>query len=338
MIRFHENYSLKEYNTFHIEAAARYFFEFTEPEDLLVFLRSNQTWKGMPLLVIGEGSNILLTDNFEGLVLRPNIPGIKEIKEDRRHIRIEAGAGEIWDDLVKYTVDRQLGGIENLSLIPGTVGAAPVQNIGAFGQEVSDVIASVKGIDLEKHELLELPADSCSFGYRDSCFKKNLKNRFIITSVLFRMEKFPEYRLEYGQLEKEVKATGEVTLQNIRDTIIRIRTDRLPDLALQGSAGSFFKNPVVDPVTATRILAKHKDAPIYPSEDGRTKLAAGWLIEKAGWKGYREGDAAVHEKQALVLVNRGHATGKEILELSEKIRQSVWNMFGVQLEPEVNII
>lgn len=338
MIRFFENHSLKPYNTFGVDAGAKYFFEFTELADLEVFLGSNRSWKEEKLLVLGAGSNILFLDDFDGLVIRPNVPGIKTVHEDSHHEWLEAGAGETWDELVQYAVAYGLGGIENLSLIPGTVGAAPVQNIGAYGQEVCNVVEKVNGYDLEKGEAVSFSADECRFGYRNSIFKSYLKNRFIITSVVFKLDKFPEYRLGYGQLKEKVEEKGEVDLHSIRESVIGIRTSKLPDVTELGNAGSFFKNPVVDAEVAEKLQSQFEKVPVYPGGEGKIKLAAGWLIDRAGWKGYREGDAGVHHKQALVLVNHGNATGKEIFDLSEKIKQSVFEKFGIELEREVNCV
>jgi UDP-N-acetylmuramate dehydrogenase len=338
MIRFFENYSLRPYNTFDIEAKAKYFFEFTEIEDFKAFLQSNTIWEKEKLLVIGEGSNILFLDDFDGLVVHPNIPGVYVINEDRQNIWLEVGSGEIWDDFVKYCVDAQLGGVENLSLIPGTVGAAPVQNIGAYGQEVSEVIEKVKGYDLDKNEAVEFSNQECRFTYRDSIFKRELKNRFVITSVVFKLDKFPEFRLDYSNLEAKVTEKGAVSLENIKKAVDEIRSAKLPDIKELGSAGSFFKNPLVEIAEAERIEKHFGEIPVYLAGEGKVKIAAGWLVEKAGWKGFREGDVGVHEKQALVLVNYGQATGKQIFELSEKIKQSVLDKFGIELEREVNCI
>ena len=338
MIRFSENYSLKPHNTFNIEAKAKYFFEFTEIEDLKVFLQSNQTWKEEKLLIIGEGSNVLFLDDFDGLVIHPNIPGLYPIKEDRNHIWIQVGAGEIWDEFVKYCVDSQLGGVENLSLIPGTVGAAPVQNIGAYGQEVKNVIESVKAFDLSEGKEVEFSNEECHFSYRSSIFKRELKNRIIITSIIFKLNKFPEFRLDYSKLEEKVNERGEVNLENIKQAVIEIRSSKLPGVKELGSAGSFFKNPEVSIETAEKLEAQFGEMPVYQSVPGKVKLAAGWLVENAGWKGYREGDVGVHDKQALVLVNYGEARGKEIFALAERIRLSVLEKFGIALEREVNCI
>jgi len=338
MIRFFENYPLKPYNTFGIEAVASKFFEFTEPDDLNIFLHSHPEWKDDKRLIIGEGSNILFLNDFDGLVIHPNVPGIFKVGEDRQNVWLEAGAGEVWDEFVKYCVDMQLGGVENLSLIPGKVGAAPVQNIGAYGQEVGNVIETVKGFDFTDLKMVEYPVHECGFTYRNSIFKSQLKSRFIITSVVFRLSKFPEFRLDYRQLEQKVNEKGGVNLENIKQAVNEIRSAKLPDVKELGSAGSFFKNPEVTKEFAEKMEARFGEIPVYQAAEGMVKLAAGWLVEKAGWKGFRAGDAGVHDKQALVLVNYGKATGKEIFDLSEKIRLSVLEKFGIDLEREVNCV
>ncbi|GAB1451969.1 UDP-N-acetylmuramate dehydrogenase [Draconibacterium sp.] len=338
MIRFSENYSLKQLNTFGIEAQAKYFFEFTDVDDLSLFLNSNESIKDEKILIVGEGSNILFLNDFDGLVIHPNLPGIQIVKEDRQNIWVEVGAGEVWDEFVQYAVDYQFGGIENLSLIPGSVGAAPVQNIGAYGQEVGNVVEKVKGFDLKTNMLVEFSTEQCEFAYRNSIFKSGLKNSFIITSVVFKLEKFPEFVLNYGQVEEKAKSKGEINLHTIRDSVIEIRQSKLPDVKDLGNAGSFFKNPEVNVEVAEKLKAEYENLPVYPTKIGKAKLAAGWLIEKSGWKGIREGDVGVHEKQALVLVNYGNSTGKQIYDFSEKIKQSVLEKFGVELEREVNCV
>lgn len=338
MIRFFENHSLKNYNTFGIDAKAKFFFEFTEPQDLEEFLTANKSWREEQMLIIGEGSNVLFLNDFDGLVIHPKVPGMTTVYEDRQNEWIEVGAGEVWDEFVQFAVDCQLGGVENLSLIPGMVGAAPVQNIGAYGQEVCNVVEKVKGYDLEKGKPAEYSADECKFAYRNSIFKRYLKNKFIITSVIFKLDKFPLFNLNYGDLQDKVNAKGEVNLRNIRKSVIEIREAKLPDVEKLGNAGSFFKNPVVDETFWKNLKKSYPDIPVYQVGQGKVKLAAGWLIEKAGWKGKREGDAGVHEKQALVLVNHGNASGKDIFDFSEKIKQSVHKKFGVELEREVNSI
>lgn len=338
MIRFSENQSLKQLNTFGVDARAKFFFEFTELEDLTVFLNANSTWKEEPVLIVGEGSNLLFTDNFDGLVIHPHLPGMGMVKEDRQNVWVEVGAGVNWDEFVQFAVENQLGGVENLSLIPGTAGAAPVQNIGAYGQEVSTTVETVKGYDLNLNQPVEYKAQDCDFGYRNSVFKSRLKNTFIITSVVFRLEKFPEFVLNYGALEETVKARGKVNLQQIRRAVIDIRQSKLPDVLELPNAGSFFKNPVVEADKANTLKAQYPELPVFEAPGGFAKIAAAWLIEKAGWKGYRKGDVGVHTRQALVLVNYGHASGKDIFRLSEEIKQSVQQQFGVELEREVNCV
>ena len=338
MIRAYSNFKLQKHHTFGTEAFAKYYFEFTETDDLKGFLAGNKEWKESRILILGEGSNLLFTGDFEGLVINPNIPGIKIVYEDRNNIWLEVGAGVAWDQLVEYAVFNQWGGIENLSLIPGKVGAAAVQNIGAYGMEIQNRIESVTGIDLETQTEYSIEAADCQFAYRDSIFKNLLKDRFIITSVVFKLDKFPEFILNYGDLKTETEKLGAVNLRNIRKAVIGIRESKLPDPEVYGNAGSFFKNPVIESRLAEQLLATYTNMPHYPAPEGKIKLAAGWLIEQCGWKGFRRGDAGVHEKQALVLINYGNATGKEIYDLSEEIKQSVLEKFGVELEREVNVI
>ncbi len=338
MIRFLENYSLQPHNTFGVAAKAKYFFEFTELEDLDVFMQSEQTSQAGKVLLLGGGSNILFLNDFDGLVIHPNIPGVEVVHEDRQYVWLEAGAGENWDEFVRYCVDYQFGGIENLAFIPGTVGAAPVQNIGAYGQEVAGVVEKVKGYDLHRRELVEYSNNECRFSYRNSIFKNKLKERFVILSVVFKLDKFPQFQLDYKKLGQQVADYGEINLQNIRRAVTEIRRAKLPAVNEIGSAGSFFKNPVVDVARVQIIESEFTDVPVFKIDEKRVKLAAGWLIEKAGWKGYRKGNLGVHEKQALVIVNYGNVTGQEIYDLSEKIKQSVLAKFGVELEREVNCV
>jgi len=335
MIRSYTNYPLRKLHTFGTEATAKYYFECTESEDLAGFLATNNDWPNLQLLILGSGSNLLFVDDFPGLIINPNIPGIKIVHEDRNNIWLETGAGVVWDDLVEYAVFNRWGGIENLSNIPGKVGAAAVQNIGAYGMEIQSQIESVTGFNLETQTEQTLESTDCQFAYRDSIFKNQLKNRFIITNVVFKLDKFPEFILNYGDLKAETEKLGTINLRNIRKAVIGIRESKLPDPKILGNAGSFFKNPILDSTQAEQLLATYPNMPIYPVSGEKTKLAAGWLIEQCGWKGFRRGDAGVHEKQALVLVNYGNATGKEIYELSEEIRHSVQEKFGVEMEREV---
>ncbi len=338
MIRSFSNYPLRQNHTFGTDAFARHYFEFTETDDLKGFLETTTEWRDMPILIVGEGSNLLFVNDFSGLVLNPNIPGIKAVHEDRNNVWLEVGAGVHWDELVEYAVFYGWGGIENLSLIPGKVGAAAVQNIGAYGMEIQHRIESVSGFDLETLSEYTIDAKDCEYAYRDSIFKNRLKERLIVTSVVFKLDKFPEFILNYGDLKAETEKLGNINLRNIRKAVIAIRESKLPDPKVFGNAGSFFKNPIVESSLAEQLLAENPKMPHYPTSEGKTKLAAGWLIEQCGWKGFRRGDAGVHEKQALVLVNYGNATGKEIYDLSEEICQSVQAKFGVELEREVNVI
>jgi UDP-N-acetylmuramate dehydrogenase len=337
MVHYKENLNLKLYNSFGIEVIAKSFFEFTEKDDLNEFLSNNKLPEKR--LILGGGSNLLFISDFDGLIIYPNIPGIGLVNEDRNHIYIEAGAGEKWDDLVSFTVKHDLGGLENLSNIPGRVGASTIQNIGAYGMEAKDHIFLVKGIDLSNGKDILFSNENCRFGYRDSIFKNELKGQIVVTSVVFKLEKFPEFSLDYGSLKTEVEKLGSISLSTIRQAVINIRGSKLPDPVKIGNAGSFFKNPVVTRDFADRLRVQYSHLPVYETiQQDMVKLAAGWLIDQCGWKGHREGDAGVHKDQALVLVNYGNATGKEIFQLAEKIRKSVFDKFGVKLEPEVNVI
>lgn len=338
MIRIIENHSLIDHNTFRIRAIARQFVEFTTAKDLFQYLKTYDYKSFNRFLFLGGGSNILFLDHYDGLVLHPNIKGIEKTGEDNDFVYLETGAGVLWDHFVDYCVGKGWGGIENLSLIPGNTGTSPVQNIGAYGQEVATSVVSVTGYDFGTGFYKEIPAAECRFGYRDSIFKKELKGRFLILSVRFKLSKNPLFNLTYGNLNEIVAKTGSASLSSIRQAVIAIRSSKLPDPAILGNAGSFFKNPVVSNGFYQSLKNEYTEIPGYPDGIGFTKLAAGWLIEKCGWKGYREGNAGVHVKQALVLINYGDATGKQIFSLSEKIRESVFQKFGVMLEREINCI
>jgi UDP-N-acetylmuramate dehydrogenase len=331
-----ENFPLRQYNTMGINVNARYFATARTIEELKGILDNHRDY--FPFYIIGGGSNILFTKDYNGLILQPAIKGIKVLEENREEMVIEAGAGEDWDEFVQWTVDRGLGGIENLSYIPGSVGSSPIQNIGAYGAEVRDVIDRVNYLDLKSFDTISLPNRDCSFGYRDSIFKNQLKNRVIITSVVFRLQRFPVFNTSYGNLQAECEKHGSISLEKVRKAVIEIRKSKLPDPAELGNAGSFFKNPVVESGIAENIRVEFNEMPSFPVNENFTKIPAGWLIEQCGWKGKRKGNAGVHEKQALVLVNYGNATGTEILDLAENIRQSVFSKFKIQLESEVNII
>lgn len=331
--------SLLPYNTFGMEAFAGYYSELVS-EDALLSLNGNPIYQEHGLLVLGGGSNILLTRDVPQWVLRNKITGIELVKEDDAHVWLKAGAGEVWHHFVQYCVQRGYAGVENLSLIPGTVGAAPIQNIGAYGVEVKDVLEQVRFFDLEGKAFREFSREDCRFGYRDSIFKQELKGKAVITSVLFRLNKEPVFHTSYGNIRQELEAMGvtKLSIQSISEAVIRIRTSKLPDPEKIGNAGSFFKNPEVPNSIYQQLKQQYPTIPGYPLEQDHTKIPAGWLIEQCGWKGFREDDYGVHKDQALVLVNYGKAKGADIAALSGKIIDSVAIRFGIQLEREVQII
>ena len=335
-MKINYNFSLKSYNTFSIEAIANGFAEFRTPEELEELIKAagkNQ------LLVLGGGSNILLLKNFKGYVLKNGVNGIDIIKEDEHHVYVKAGAGENWHNFVNFCIDRDLAGVENLSLIPGNVGASPMQNIGAYGVELKEVFHDLEAYHFKTKKIVTFTHADCQFGYRDSVFKNKYKGDYIILNVTFRLNKVPHYNTSYGAIEEELNRMGKgVSIQTISQAVINIRTSKLPDPAKIGNAGSFFKNPAIPVKQFDQMLKDHHDVPGYPQGNSMVKIAAGWLIEQCGWKGYRKGDAGVHDKQSLVLVNYGNATGKEIYNLSEDIRKSVLKNFKIDLEREVNII
>src|SRR5450631_1348171 len=331
-----KNISLLAFNSFHLEANAAEFVSVQSMDDLQYVLGRPEN---NPLLILGGGSNLLLTGNIDGLVLKIEINGIHEVKEDESHVYVCVGAGEGWHGFVEYTMKRNWGGLENLSLIPGNVGAAPIQNIGAYGVEFKDSFYELEAYDRIEKKVFAFGVNDCRFGYRDSIFKSEEKGRYIILNVTFILRKTPVLHTSYGTIRDELEKMGvqSPTIQDISKAVITIRRSKLPDPADIGNAGSFFKNPVVDQAKFLLLSVKYPDMPAYPHEEQSVKLAAGWLIEQCGWKGYRKGDAGVHKDQALVLVNYGKASGKEIVELSMKIQSSVLKKFGVLLDEEVNI-
>ena len=289
--------------------------------------------------MLAGGNNILFTRDYDGLLVTPVSQRIALLDECGGEVRVRVDAGVEWDDLVEWAVRHELWGIENLSLIPGKAGAAPVQNIGAYGREAKDVIRRVEMYCVESGSMLTLDAAHCEFGYRESIFKHALKGRVVITAIEIGLSRTPQPHLGYGDVEREVEARGGATLRNIRDAIIAIRQAKLPDTAVLGNAGSFFKNPSVELSVAERLQAEWPEMPLYPSQEaGKAKLAAGWLIDRAGMKGYREGSVGVHERQALVLVNHGGATGSEVIALARKVQAAVRDKFGVEIDTEVNIL
>lgn len=334
-----ENISLKPYNTFGIEASARYYAAFHNVDALAELLNPIlQTLNEK--LILGGGSNILLTKDVDGMVLHNRIGGIEVVDEDNRHVYVKAGAGENWHQFVLYCIDHGLAGVENLSLIPGSVGASPMQNIGAYGVEIKDVFHELEAYHLQDNALQRFSLNDCQFGYRESIFKRKYKGQFVITSVTYRLHKHPQFNTSYGAIQQELDAMGvqALSIGLIAQAVINIRSSKLPDWKVVGNAGSFFKNPVVSSTQFRQLKEQFPGVVAYPVDEHTTKLAAGWLIEQCGWKGVRRGDAGCYPKQALVLVNYGHATGAEIYALSEEIIQSVAQKFGVVLEREVNII
>lgn len=332
-----ENYSLKNYNTFGIDVKCRYFVESDTESEFLEFVSSYEL-KPEEIMVLGEGSNFLFTDDFDGTVFYPTMKGMEIVEENDEHVWVKVGAGEVWDDFVAWAVEQGYGGVENLSLIPGHVGAAPVQNVGAYGMEAGDTIEQVEAIQIEKARKETISAADCRFAYRDSIFKGEWKNRYIVTYVVFRLTKVPEFRLNYGSVREELQKLGEVSLKNIRRAIIQIRRAKLPDVKELPNAGSFFKNPVVSREQAGQLKERYPELPVYPVDEDRVKLAAGWLIEQCGWKGKDLGKAGVYEKQALILVNRAGASGVEVARLANEVKKSVFMTFGVWIEPEVYVI
>jgi UDP-N-acetylmuramate dehydrogenase len=331
------DFSLKPLNTFNVETVAARYVRFDEEAEIVDFLCRNPL-EEKRCLVLGGGSNLLFVDDFDGAVLHPLLKGIDVVESGRRHIRLRAMAGENWDDLVAFAVANGWGGIENLSLIPGHVGASAVQNIGAYGVEVKGVIDRVEAISMQHREKVTFAPTDCGFGYRTSHFKGAWAGQFIITAVIFKLLRKPEFVLDYPGLRAAVADLGPINLTTLRRAVIAIRQRKLPDPEVIGNAGSFFKNPVVDRGILAGLQTVYPDVPHYPQGNDRFKLAAGWLIEHCGWKGKQVGRAAVHHRQALVLVNLGDATGREIFELGEQVRQSVHERFSIELEREVLVV
>lgn len=337
MLKIFKNHSLHKHNTFGVKVSAKFYAAPETPDELITILHKYRTPE-QNMLIIGEGSNILLTNNFQGLVIRPDIKGIEILDKSPDNAIIKVWAGENWDNFVVYCINNGFGGVENLSWIPGSVGACPIQNIGAYGAEVENVIESVTGILTDSLEQITFIRDKCNFGYRDSIFKQGLKGRFIITNVIFKLSRNPVLNTTYGRLQNEFAGNKKTDLQSVRQAVIKIRKDKLPDPDKFGSAGSFFRNPVISKSKFNNLRSDYSDIPAYPTNNQGVKIAAGWLIEKAGWAGKRTGDAGVYNKQALILLNYGSATGKQIKDLAEKIMISVSNKFGIDLQTEVNII
>ncbi len=333
----YKNISLKKYNTFGVGYLAECIIHVKNEKEAVALFNEEFLWN-KPLFITGSGSNILFVNDYNGTILHPELKGIRVESRDNKNILISAGAGVIWDDLVAWTVKNSFCGLENLSLIPGTVGATPVQNIGAYGVEVKDVIEKVKAISTYDGKFRVFDNPSCGFGYRSSIFKNNEKGNYLITRVYYKLTLQPMLNLSYGTLKKEVAVLGAESLRNVRQAVINIRKSKLPDPKEFGNAGSFFKNPEVDNTLAEDLKKKYPQLPFFADKPGKVKLAAGWLIDQCGWKGKRIRDAGVHDRQALVIVNYGNASGKDIYNLSEEIKRSVHGKFGIELEREVEII
>lgn len=333
-----ENKSLRKLNTFSIEAKAQFYTEIESVEALLEIIQASE-WKTVPKFILGGGSNILLIHDIPGLVIHNRIKGIKVLDENEDHIWLHVGGGEIWHEFVLYCVEHQLAGVENMSLIPGTIGAAPMQNIGAYGVEVREVIESVEAIYLDSGEKKVFANEACQFGYRDSIFKHDLKGKIMITGVVFKLNKKPVFRTDYGDISRTLTEMNlPVSIKNISDAVINIRKSKLPDPLEIGNAGSFFKNPEITQSAFESLKSKYPVLHGYPTTSDLVKVPAGWLIEQAGWKGYQEGEVGVHNRQALVLVNYANGTGSEVEALARKIQKSVLDQFGIELSMEVNFI
>lgn len=333
------DFNLRPFNTFHVPARAAKLARFRNVEELRNLL-AHPDLQGLPRLVLGGGSNVLFTRDWPGVVLLNEIAGVELLLDTDDAVIVRAGAGMVWHDFVSYCVDQGWGGLENLSLIPGRVGAAPMQNIGAYGVEIKEPFHHLEALRISDGEVVRFDTAACRFGYRESFFKREGKGQYIILSVAFQLNKQPKLHTHYGSIKAELDKRGITTptIRDVSDAVIAIRRSKLPDPQVLGNAGSFFKNPVVPAEVAERIKAEHPDLSAYPAGDGQVKLAAGWLIEKAGWKGFREGNIGVHKDQALVLVNYGNSNGIAIYDLSTRVLESVKEQFGVELEREVNII
>ena len=338
-MQIEQNKSLQQFNTFNIAVTAKYFVEVFSLDDFLELIYDSKI-KNERKFILGGGSNILFTKNIDGIVIKNSLPGIEVIKEDAYHVWIKVAAGEVWHRFVMFCVERNLSGVENLSLIPGLTGAAPMQNIGAYGVEQKETCEEVEAIHIESGEKRIFKSSECEFSYRESIFKNKFKDQFFISSVTFKLNKIFKPKINYGDIRKtleEIRAE-DITIKAVSDAVIKIRTSKLPDPKDIPNAGSFFKNPVVSKKKFEDLIAKNPLMPNYPDKNNRVKVPAGWLIEQCGWKGKRVGNTGVHAKQALVLVNYGGASGEEIFSLAHQVRNSVNEKFGIELEMEVNVI
>lgn len=337
MIHMLPNHPLRDLNTFGLNPRAAHFAKPHDVETLCEVLE-NESISQMPLLILGEGSNILFRDDFKGLVLQPGMKGIQVVEEKGDDLQVKVGASENWDSWVNHAIQSGWYGLENLSLIPGSVGSSPVQNIGAYGVELKDCFAWLDAWDLKENQMVRMDQSACRFGYRNSIFKEESKGRYIITQVAFNLSRKPDLKLDYGNVHSEFTRAGGSTPLDLRNVIMDIRRSKLPDPAQYGNAGSFFKNPVADRTIYSCIRVEYPDVPFFPIDGNQMKIPAAWLIEKSGWKGKRIGNVGTWLNQPLVIVNHGGATGQEIFDFSQKIIEDVEQVFGITLEREVNVI
>ena len=339
MIETQTNFSLKDFNTMQVDVQSGYFIEINSIDDLKEIL-VNKDYHS-PLYILGGGSNVLFLKDFKGTILYINILGKEVVRENDSHVWVKANAGENWHEFVMFTLENDLGGLENLSLIPGKVGASPMQNIGAYGVEIKDVFVELEAIEIATGELKTFSHEECKFGYRESVFKNDLKGHYIITSVTFKLtKKAHEIKTTYGAIQAQLTEMGidKPSIQEVSQAVIAIRESKLPNPKDIPNTGSFFKNPTILNEEYMLLQRDFSDIPGYPVEDGRTKVPAGWLIEKSGWKGFRNEKVGVHERQALVLINHSNGSGQDVYDLSEQILRDLEKKFGIELEREVNII
>ncbi len=336
-MKLEENYSLLTHNTFGMDVRARYFVEYQSVSELIELLQSDII-KQHPLLAIGGGSNLFFTKNFDGVVLHSKICFYETTRETDEHVYLRVGSGVVWDDFCSVMASRGLGGAENLSYIPGEVGASAVQNIGAYGVEVADIISRVETVEISTGKIRLFDVSECEYGYRESIFKAALKNHYLVTAVEFRLDKLPQFKLEYGNLSEAVASVEALTVEEVRKAVIAIRKTKLPEPSEFGNAGSFFKNPLIAEYQFNQLREQYPTMPHYVAGNELVKIPAAWLIEQCGWKGKTLGGAAVYEKQPLVLINKDHATPEHIRLLAAAICESVADKFGITIEPEVNYI
>ncbi|MEX0684828.1 MAG: UDP-N-acetylmuramate dehydrogenase [Balneolales bacterium] len=334
-----ENVSLKAFNSFQVDAYTSHLAEIYSVEQLKSLLE-HKIFNDQKKLILGGGSNILFKGNFKGLVVRICIPGVKLIKEDEHHVWIRVGAGVNWHEFIMYCLKRELAGLENLSLIPGSVGAAPIQNIGAYGVEQDQFFHQLEAIDIQSGKFVLFEKEDCGFTYRDSVFKNGLKNRFIISSVTYRLNKKPDVNINYGNISEKLQEmkVHSPTIHDVSDAVCQIRRSKLPDPAELGNSGSFFKNPIVNQEVFQALIKRYPGMVNYPLTEGEVKIPAGWLIEQSGWKGKTIGSVGTHKKQALVIVNYGGASGNEIYDFAMQVKATVHKKYGISLIPEVNIL